>query len=341
MRAYFMLSALALGFAFASAPAEAACDPKDPTFICGFKNPEDLVRLPGAPWVVASQFDMDVTPPYSKPTIVVRHAPMAVINIDTHEVKPLYPTATSTIDLDSKTYPECKAPPKELASHGLNVKQLGKDKYRMYVVNHGERHSVEIVDVAVKGKDLKATWRGCLMSPEGMPFPNSIALLPNDGIVLSGSGVQIWHPGKGWKKIGDVKGSNGVETSPDGKTIYVNDNDAHTIQALDLEGKSLMTTPKLDFHPDNLRWGDDGALYVAGASPVGTEWVAECFSKPICDVSFVAARVDPKTLGITELLRSDGIKGKFGVATTTLKLGDALWIGSFRGDAVLIHPLKK
>ena len=54
-----------------------------------------------------------------------------------------------------------------------------------------------------------------------------------------------------------------------------------------------------------------------------------------------ASQVDPKTLAITEVIHSPGIKNSFGVATTALKLGDAIWLGNFRGDRVLVHPLKK
>jgi hypothetical protein len=341
MRAYVMLSALALGFFAACAPARAACDTKDPSMICGFKSPEDLIRLPGTPWAVASQLNMDVKPPYAHPVFTFRHAPLMAVRTDTHEVMPLFPGAGSGTDWDSKTYPACKTPPKELTSHGLNVKPLGKDKFRLFVVNHGERQSVEIVDVAATGKDLKAVWRGCLMAPEGMTFPNSVAPLPDGGLVLSGSGLRVWHQGGGWRNIGNVPGSNGVEISPDGNAIYVNDYEAQLIEKLDLDGKVIKSTPKLDFQPDNLRWGDDGALYVAGTiTSAEQEASMACFEPAGCKIGFVSARVDPGTLAVTDVVRSAGIPN-FGIATVTLKVGDAVWIGTVGADHILVRPLKK
>jgi hypothetical protein len=336
-----MLSALALGFFIASAPARAACDTKDPSIICGFKSPEDLIRLPGTSWVISSQLNMDVKPPYEHPVFTFRHAPLMAIKIDTHEVTPLFPTAASSTDWDRKTYPECKAPPKELTSHGLNVKPLGKDKFRLFVVNHGERQSVEIIDVAATDKNLKATWRGCLMAPAGMSFPNSVAPLPDGGLVLSGSGVQIWHHGNGWEKIGNVPGSNGVEISPDGKAIYVNDYEAQLIEKLDLQGKVIKSTPKLDFQPDNLRWGDDGGLYVAGTTTSAEQEASmACFEPSGCKIGFVSARVDPETLAVTDVVRSAGIQN-FGIATVTLKVGNGVWIGTVGADHILVRSLKK
>ncbi len=329
MRAVLMLGALALGISCAIAPAHAACDPKNPSFVCGLKYPEDLVHLRGSQWVVASSADKETKPP------------LMAIRTDTREVTPLFPIPANAADWDSKTYPDCKEPPKAVSSIGLNVKQLGKDKYRLFVVNRGDRFGVEIVDIAVSGKELKATWRGCVVAPEGTPPPNAVAPLDDGGILLSGMGLQSWRPGKGWAKVGDVKGSNGVDTSADGKTIYVNDVMARTLSKLDVDGKVLASTPKLDFNPDNLRWGDDGALYIAGASPTGTEWVAGCMKGTMCDVSFIGARVDPATLALTEIVRSEGFKGAFGAGTTALKIGDQIWFGSFRGDRAYIHTLKK
>jgi len=341
MRAFFVAGALALVSIFASAPTHAACDTNDSSIICGFKSPEDLIRLKGTPWVVVSQLNMDVKPPYEKPVFTFRHAPMMAVNADTREVKELYPAASSSTDWDSKTYPACKAPPKELSSHGLNAKALSKDTFRVFAVNHGERHSIEVIDVSVAGKDLKATWRGCLMAPEGMHFPNSVALLPNDGIVLSGQGVQIWYPGKGWKKIGNAPGSNGVETSPDGKTIYIAEYEAQKVLTLDLDGKELQSTPKLDFQPDNLRWGDDGALYAAGTTTSSEEQASmACFGATGCKVGFAAVRLDPRTLATTDVIHSPGI-ANFGVATVALTVGDSVWIGTVGADRVIIRPNKK
>jgi len=340
MRTLLMLGALALGISCVSAPAKAACDPKDRAFICGLKHPEDLVHLQGTQWVLASAFDLEMASIEKKPTIKDNPAPTMAIRIDTHAVQQLIPAASNTADWDRNIYPDCKTPPKTVTSLGLSVKKLEKNKHRLYIVNRS-REAVEVYDVNVAGKDPVATWRGCLPTPAGMPSPNSVAPLPDDGLVLSGSGVQMWQPGKGWKKVGDVKGSNGIESAPDGKTIYVNDVFAHVILKMDLDGKVLGTTPKFDFHPDNIRWGDDGALYASGAVPGPKGWIEACFARAVCDAGFASVRIDPATWKVTEVIRSTGIKDNFGAATVALKIGKEIWLGTFRGDRIMIHALKK
>ena len=54
LRALFVLLAVGLAMS-APAAAQASCDPAGGlTFICGLTNAEDLVALPGTPWIIAS-----------------------------------------------------------------------------------------------------------------------------------------------------------------------------------------------------------------------------------------------------------------------------------------------
>src|SRR5687767_7060144 len=89
-------------------PAAASpSDARSPLFIHGFHNPEDLVRLPGTPWVIASQINfVHVMPPHG-----FKFGPLEAIHIGTRKVRRLYPTPDSQIDPDRKTYPDCRRPP--------------------------------------------------------------------------------------------------------------------------------------------------------------------------------------------------------------------------------------
>jgi len=77
------------------------------------------------------------------------------------------------------------------------------------------------------------------------------------------------------------------------------------------------------FHADNIRWGDDGFLYVTG--PGGTEGglikaAIACRASVICPVPFKVLRVDPRTLQTEELVNEPG-GPLFGLGTGVAKIG--------------------
>src|SRR5262249_15200088 len=104
-------------------------------------------------------------------------------------------------------------------------------------------------------------------------------------------------------------------------------------------GPGAQTSVKLEFLPDNLRWGEDGRLYVAGPFwPEGFA-VEECFKSPDCAIGSRVVQFDPDTLTAHEVFRSEVIAGLHGGATTALQVGHSLWIGSALGDRVAIVGL--
>jgi hypothetical protein len=325
--------------------------------VCGLHNPEDLVRLPGENWIVVGQinFDHQTFPPSD-----FRFAPLLAVKVDTREVRWLFPTSEGAVDWDRKTYPDCSAPPKFISPHGVNVRTLGKDRFRLYVVNHGGRQSIEIFDVAVYGDRLQTDWRGCLHVPKEFGiWENAVAPLPDGGVALSGFNVAIWHPGRGWTKFERFKGmsptqtraeitkdsslANGVEVSRDGQWLFVADTLQGSVTRFPVEGDAASLVFKIEvfspgsFAPDNLRWGEDGGLYVSGPyfSPSGHD-LTDCTHRPVCDRAIGIARIDPVTLTVKNTFQSDGIKGKFGMATTALQIGDRFWLGTSFGDRIAI-----
>lgn len=333
-------------------------DPPNLVFVCGPRNPEDLVRLPGTPWIIASHWNMDVASGF--PPTRYGFGPLEAIRIDTHEVRRLYPSADSGADWDQDSYPDCPAPPQSLSSHGLNVRPLGDNRFRLYVVNHGGRHSVEIIDVAVQGERLRATWRGCAVVAieELGVWPNGVAPLLDDGFILSGFNVATWWPGRGWEKFSSYQGmkpgdpvvhgpetsgmSNGVEVSRDGKWVFIADTLRHSVIRVPVGG-GKQTVIKLTFGPDNLKWGEDGRLYAAGAIFPKLEnrgdWI-KCFDLPFWVTGIVAVSIDPETLVVKEVVNSgDGFNGRFGGTSAALQVGDELWLGSGISDRIAIVGL--
>jgi hypothetical protein len=314
--------------------AEGACDPADPNFVCGLHNPEDLLRLPGTPWVVASDRNFV----HEAPFYDYDFGPLRVVHIETRKVRQLYPAPDSAIDWDRHTYPRCSKPPENISSHGLNVKPLESGKFRLYVNNHGDRDSVEIIDVTVHGEQLRPTWRGCVRS-SALVWPNGIAPLPDGGLVMSGWQAGVWRPGQGWKLL-DFRFdgvANGVETSPDGRWAFVSNTEKRQVIRIPVDGGVEPTVIQFKFWTDNLRWGDDGYLYVGGPDYPPDPELQKCYLEPVCDLgSTVVAQIDPNSLTAREVLRTDPIKGKFGVSTTAVLIGDRFWIGTSQGDRIAI-----
>jgi hypothetical protein len=323
------------------------------SFVFGLRNPEDIVRLPGTAWVVASSINFSM----SDPSTDIGPGPLSAVRIDTRLVERLYPSDSSRVEWDSKTFPNCSAPPEVFSSHGLNVRVLTDRTYRLYVANHGSRESVEIIDVAVRGTQLSTTWRGCLpVSVKDLRvWPNAVAPLPDGGVVLAGMNVAIWRPGGGWKRFHSYHGitpgsqeaggiANGVEVSGDGKWLWIADTGRSSVIRVALRGGPQREF-KLSFVPDNLRWGEDGQLYVSG--PIWPKWkdpdgVTKCFQKPICVTGIGVASIDTLTLKLKDIVHDEiGVKDAFGTPTTALQIDDHLWIGTSRGDRVMIVPLRR
>lgn len=107
-----------------------------------------------------------------------------------------------------------------------------------------------------------------------MSQPNDLAIAPNDTLYasdpnwLNGTG-QIWRidrDGKVTRVAGEMGTTNGIEVSPDGKTLYVNESDQRNVWAFtitetgDLKDKRLLANFP-DFGFDGMRADVDGNLY--------------------------------------------------------------------------------
>lgn len=359
MKPQMPLGLLALTFNFTGVCEAVECDPVDSAFVCGINNAEDLVRLPGTPWIVASQANMAIGPGDPPSRVDPVFGPLQVVSMDTRQVYKLYPAADSGVDWDREAYPRCHTPPKSLTAGGLNVRQLEKHAFRVYAVNHGDRQSVEIIDVNTQGEHPRAMWRGCILAPreELEIAPNAVAPLPGGGLILSGYNLASWQPGGEWKRVQGWKGikpgaydaaakggnANGVEVSSDGRYVFIaDDSAARAVIRVPIDGGvAQQIRIHVNFFPDNLRWGGDGKLYVAGPDWSEGFSLWTCLRRPICDVGFAVAQIDPQTLSVREIYRSGqyGVKGKFGAVTVALQADGQLWIGTVRGDRIMVLPL--
>src|SRR5262245_648764 len=97
------------------------CDDVQATaFVCEADHPEDLARIPGTNWIVASGF-----------------APGAGIKlVDTHArtLHRWYTGANSQIDTDKHSFPQCPSPPDAAAfnAQGMSLRQINDHSSLLY-----------------------------------------------------------------------------------------------------------------------------------------------------------------------------------------------------------------
>jgi hypothetical protein len=332
--------------------AQAACDPAAGlTFICGLTNAEDLVQVPGSPWVVASGLaDGEHTEGH-----------IYLVNANDHTIQVLLPGHV-VYQQDTETFGACPGAPDEakFSAHGLSLRVGSASEHTLYVVHHGERESVEVFKLKAGPQAPTLTWVGCVVYPVGV-LGNGVAALPGDAFAASNfmstndptaidklmagqpeGGVLIWRPKTGWEDAPDaatISADNGVAASPDGKHLFVAGSGDETVVRLSLDGTAGdRAVIKTGFHTDNLHWGSDGFLYACGQRDTVPDLLA-CApnTKQRCTGPFSVVKIHPVTLESREVVRHPGA-ATFGAASTALRIGDEYWFGTPHGDRIAIAP---
>ena len=335
----------------AQAQVPQGCEPTgDVSYVCGVKNPEDLVVVPGTPWIVSSG--------------MADGAGFYLVDSSTGNAKVL-PFAAQ----HDAAFAGCATPPspQSLNTHGLNIRANGAGRAKLYVVGHGAREAIEVFDVDAAGGQPALTWRGCVPMPEGLAA-NSVASFADGSIVATvlfmpgttfadaivarkpTGAVFGWSPGDtGFKLVEGTQlpANNGIEVSADGREIYVVSSGLQTIVAFSHSNpaRQLRTTRPLPFTPDNVHLGADGRLLTAGMA----NDVPECGGPPgpqhdlaklaACPRPTIAAAIDPATMRDT-VIATTTADAKFSNATMVLTAAGQAWIGTFSGDKIARAPLR-
>ena len=273
MPAVLSLGVLAMMSGRDAAAEEVPCSPSgDYAYLCGMSNPEDLVVVPGTEWIIASG--------------MAPGAGLYLIDARAKSWSKLYPGEAPRAVQDMKTFGACPGTPdpNTLVTHGLAIVPASEGRSTLYVVVHGGREAIEVFDVDATGETPTLTWRGCVLTPEGMEA-NSVAALADGSMLvtiplltgvdiseaLAGNntgGVFKWSPGDaGLEPVGNTQlpYANGIEVSADGTEFYVASSGLFTVTAYSNTDPAqvLRSTEPFDFVPDNLRMGSDGKLLTA------------------------------------------------------------------------------
>ena len=139
---------------------------------------------------------------------------------------------------------------------------------RMYVADYVE-HNVLRVDLDTRAVAVFA-------HNDAMNQPNDVAIAPDDTLYASdpnwkeGTG-QLWRidtDGRTERLAENMGTANGIEVSPDGRTLYVNESVQRNIWAFDLTAERRLANKRLvrkfdDHGFDGMRCDADGNLYIA------------------------------------------------------------------------------
>ena len=342
-----VIGGVVIGVALASAGIVAQQAPPTPPpcvaagevqFICDQRAPEDLVVVPGGRWVVAGAFS--------------GAGGINLIRVSDRTSIRAYPAAGVAETLDAKTYKSCPGVPDaatkaKFQTHGLSLRAGRNGVHTLYVVLHGGRESVEVFTLDTRPQTPALAWIGCAVAPEPIGL-NSVRWLDDGGFIATNfnpRGANFaamqkgekngelweWHTASGWQKVpgSESSGANGIEISPDGRTLYVAAWGSQSFFRLSRGDKE----PKRDeiplgFRVDNIRWAADGTLLAAGQAIVQGQPPAT-----------VIVKIDPKAMKSTEILRQAPVGG-FGAGTVAVEVGKTLWVGSYTGDRLAIFPIR-
>ena len=311
---------------------EHPCDPVgEVRFLCDMVSPEDIAVLPGADWAIASG--------------AREGGRLHLVNVGDKASSVLFPTPESEARLDAGSYPGCPGPldladPDALGLHGLYLDPGADGTHTLLVVHHGQRESIEFFEVATGDGPPSLTWTGCAVAPEGARL-NSVVALPGGGFATTNAGIGVWEwqAESGWEVLPESEdtAANGIEVSADGETLYIAGWAEEKLTRL-----SRGVTPiqkdviPLGFRPDNLRMALDGsAIYAAGHTDRDGNSITDP-REPTLETSNVAL-IDPDSLEFERVFTHPAMPG-FISSTTAIRIGDELWLGSYRGDRLAYLP---
>ena len=331
--------------------------PRDPAleYICAPVKPEDVLSLPGTPWLIASGF--------------AQGSGIKLVDTRTRRFAVWFDGRKDQLRPAPEAFSGCPGPvaPSAFNARGLSLRKTGQGRWQLLVVNHGSRESIEVFEVRSRGTAKpRLRWRGCVPMPAGQ-VANSVASFA-DGTILTTvltrpgttiadfvqgrvtGGVWQWKPGQGGFKLlpgTELPGNNGLEVDPDQRRFYIVAFGLHSVVTFDRFRTSppLARTEAKDFMPDNIHWSS-GRLLLAGMrldEPAcgGRRKVIDGVADPmLCHRGSIVAEMDPAKMTITTVAEFEPQPNFNGVSAAAIADG-RLWLGSFQASRIAVAALSK
>jgi len=316
--------------------------------LCGTHQPEDLEITPDGKYLIATQF-------INAGRGSTAGGGMALFDL---AAKTFSKMAVTNEPDKSWGDPSCPGPIADaLVSHGSSLRKQSNGVWRLYVVNHGGRQSIEMFELKPAAGSWSLAWHGCVV---GAHDYNDVAILPDGGfvgtyptaLVAPGSNgnafgggvtgyVAHWTPGKGESEVPGTRipYPNGVVVSADGRDMFVNWFAAREVHKYDLKSAKDLGMVKLDFLPDNLTWTKQGRLLAAGVKGARGD-CPEASGRP-CIQGFGVAEIDPAKMMARTIFDSASTEPLMTGVSVALEVGDSIYLGAFQGDRLVRIPYKK
>lgn len=324
----------------ATAAVADCADTGDIAYLCGVNNGEDILRLGSSGWLLVSGMDGSLSGTDT-------NGRLHLVEANERQVEALFPGTTPVMQHDSNLFRSCPGPldVSNFSAHGLALQKVdkGPDIYHLYMTSHGAREAIEVFEIDAF---LKPTikWIGCVPMP-ATSWTNSVTILNDGGFlatqffdpgqhtianVMAGENtghVFEWHPGEDVSVIPEtgVAGANGIALTDDERWIYVAAFGTSEIIRFDRS-----STPPgresipVGVSPDNIRWTDQGTLLTAGNNTAG-------------EPGWSVYEIVPYRLAATRIAGA-GEEAAVHDASTALRVGNELWVGTFSGDRLAILP---
>ncbi|MDG2273937.1 MAG: hypothetical protein P8L39_16695 [Halioglobus sp.] len=334
-------------------PSVDLCQPfEDLTPICGFQSPEDLAVLPDKSGLLVSEFgqmgDADGT--------------LSMLSVTDNTRRVLY-AADMLRSSPSATQvwgdPTCREPDR-FSPHGIDLTQRPSGRWQLLVVNHLEHDRVEFFELA---KDSSAawslTWMGCVHSNDDSLY-NDVAAV-KDGFIVSrmmsnkNTGLAMinyalgrdtgyvlrWSLETGFQTVANTQGvmPNGVVAAPDGSHVFVNLYGENKVRVIDTNYQTILADLDIT-SADNTNWDitQKNKLLIA-SHEFNFFAMIKCMAgaDDNCESPFEVIELDTTDYSQRSLVVNNG--KFFGAATSAVRLGNKLYIGSFSGNRILIAPI--
>lgn len=317
--------------------------------ICSFRRPEDIVLIPESHLLIVSE-----TGGADR-----KHGNRDLVLFDTksNEQYVLYPdklSNTTTINHGVWGDEHCEEPD-WFAPHGIDIARRPDGELALFVVNHGEKESIQMFSVVLRNDGVKLEWRGCVAFGVGNSL-NDVAVLPDGGFVtgatifaneskgnrlgsIAHGVIFLWKPGSGLSKLATLDGAylNGITASLDGSSVFANSyREASYVVKFSVKTGEIEGVAKTKFYADNNSWSENGDLLVATIGPrEGLDYFQCDKTEPFyCTFPFEVIAIDPDTMA-SMVIFSHPAGPPFGTATVAVQVGDELYLGSSVGNRII------
>jgi len=351
MIAPFLAAALAAA-PTAAAPSQDCPADEQLAYVCGPEKPEDVVVIPGTPWLISSGYAVG--------------AGLKLVDTRSRSFTRWYRATPDQISPDAQAFPQCpgRLDPTLFNARGLSIRRTGEGRWRLLVVNHGGRESIEIFDIGLRDGAPQLSWRGCLPMPEGQ-VGNSVASFSDGTVlvtVLTRPGTSIadfvqgrttgavwqWRPGAGAFTLipgTELPGNNGLETDPDDRHFHVIAFGWHAVVTFDRRdtSKPVSRIEAPDFMPDNIHW-TGGRLLLAGMrldEPAcgGLRKVVDGVADPmLCPRGWIVGELDRAGKRVRTIAYGTPRPAFNGLSAAAL-VDRELWLGSYQSGRIGIARL--